>query len=102
MTEIPGVHRIELDRVSAYMLETESGRVLVDTGYPHLQETLATALERIGPPDLVVLTHAHLDHVGGLATVLPTGVQLAAHPEEAALLRKGETMRTLVPAPHCP
>jgi len=102
MTDIAGVHRIELERVSAYVLETDSGRVLVDTGFPHLQEILGAALERIGPPDLVVLTHAHLDHTGGLATALRSGAQVAAHSEEAPLLRKGETARTLVPGPHCP
>jgi glyoxylase-like metal-dependent hydrolase (beta-lactamase superfamily II) len=102
MTDIAGVHRIELERVSAYVLETDSGRVLVDTGFPHLQEVLGAALERIGPPDLIVLTHGHLDHTGGLATALASGAKLAAHTEEAALLRKGETTRNLVPGPHCP
>src|SRR3712207_3185063 len=102
MTDIPGVHRIELDRVSAYVLETQSGRVLVDTGYPHLQEDLGAALERIGPPDLVILTHGHLDHTGGLATATSSGAKVAAHVEETALLRDGETSRGLVPGPHCP
>ena len=101
MTAIAGLHRIELETVSAFVLETDAGRVLVDAGYPHTQEALAAELERIGQPDLIVLTHAHPDHVGGLAAVR-SGAQVAAHSEEAPLLRRGETMRPLIAGPHCP
>jgi glyoxylase-like metal-dependent hydrolase (beta-lactamase superfamily II) len=105
MTDIAGLHRIELEIVGAYVLETETGRVLVDTGLPHTRPALATELERIGgpAPELVILTHAHLDHVGGLhATVAATGAKVAAHTTEAELLSTGETSRGLVPGPHCP
>ena len=60
MTEIAGLHRIELEVVGAYLLETDTGRVLVDTGLPHTQTSLAAALERIGAaPDRV---RVEVDH----------------------------------------
>jgi glyoxylase-like metal-dependent hydrolase (beta-lactamase superfamily II) len=100
MTDIAGLHRIELEIVGAYVLETDTGRVLVDTGLPNTTETLTSALERIGPPDLLILTHAHLDHVGGLPAL--GDINVAAHTAEADLLAQGETSRDLVPSEHCP
>jgi glyoxylase-like metal-dependent hydrolase (beta-lactamase superfamily II) len=102
MTDIPGLHRIELEIVGAYVLDTDDGRVLVDTGLPNTQGALTEAIDAIGgpAPELVVLTHAHLDHVGGLGAF--AGTKVAAHTEEADLLAQGETSRGLVPADHCP
>jgi glyoxylase-like metal-dependent hydrolase (beta-lactamase superfamily II) len=105
MTDIAGLHRIELDIVGAYVLDTDEGRVLVDTGLPNTYETLAAELEALGGPplSLVILTHGHMDHVGGLhALVAATGVPVAAHTDEAALLATGETSRGLLPSADCP
>lgn len=101
MTEIPGVQAITLDFVNAFVLETRGGRVLVDTGLPYTTDTLLAELERTGGrPDLVVLTHAHGDHVGGLGAL--AGIPLAAHEADADLLASGLMARPMVPAPHCP
>jgi glyoxylase-like metal-dependent hydrolase (beta-lactamase superfamily II) len=101
MPQIAGVHPIALDFVNAVLLETPGGRVLVDTGLPYTTDTLLAELERTGGmPDLVVLTHAHGDHIGGLGAL--GGIPIAAHETDADLLAEGRQARPMVPAPHCP
>jgi glyoxylase-like metal-dependent hydrolase (beta-lactamase superfamily II) len=100
MSDIDGLHHIELDFVGATVLETDTGRVLVDTGIIELSEKLTGELERIGGVDLVILTHCHIDHVGGLPAL--GDVKVAAHPVDADLLAQGETSRGLIPSEHCP
>jgi glyoxylase-like metal-dependent hydrolase (beta-lactamase superfamily II) len=53
---------------------------------------------------IVLLTHAHFDHIGGVAGVLEaTGVPLALHPLDLPLLRqKGGAMAWNIPMPACP
>lgn len=66
-----GIHRIESDlgpRVMAqYLLVGDERGVLVDTGVAGTPDAvLIPALERIGiEPDLIVISHADLDHCGG-------------------------------------
>jgi glyoxylase-like metal-dependent hydrolase (beta-lactamase superfamily II) len=100
MSGIDGLHYIELDYVGAYVLETDTGRVLVDTGIPELTDKLTGVVDGLGGVDLVILTHSHLDHVGGVPAL--GDVKLAAHGLDADLLAQGETSRGLVPSEHCP
>ncbi len=101
MTDIPGVHTLTFDFVAAYMLDTSGGRVLVDTGLPYTTDALTAGLERCGGmPELVILTHAHGDHVGGLGVL--GGIPIAAHGDDADLLAEGRASRPMVAAPHCP
>jgi glyoxylase-like metal-dependent hydrolase (beta-lactamase superfamily II) len=99
--EVPGLHQITLEFVEAYVLETDGGRVLVDTGLPFTTDTLLAELERSGGmPDLVVFTHAHGDHTGGIGAL--GGIPVAAHGIDADLIGSGRQGRPMTPAPHCP
>jgi glyoxylase-like metal-dependent hydrolase (beta-lactamase superfamily II) len=67
----PGIHRIESDIgprfVAEYLLVGEERTMLVDTGLSDTpEEALLPALEQVGAePDLIVISHADLDHCGG-------------------------------------
>ena len=82
-----GVHRIESDLgprfMAQYLLAGEARSVLVDTGLAGTpDEVLAPALSRAGvAPDLILLSHADLDHSGGNARMreLYPGALFACH-----------------------
>jgi glyoxylase-like metal-dependent hydrolase (beta-lactamase superfamily II) len=67
----PGLHRIESDIgprfVAQYLFAGDARSVLVDTGLAETpDEALLPALQAIGvEPDLIVISHADLDHCGG-------------------------------------
>jgi glyoxylase-like metal-dependent hydrolase (beta-lactamase superfamily II) len=67
----PGIHRIESDLgprfVAQYLLIGEERTVLVDTGLADTpDEAVLPALEQVrAEPDLIVISHADLDHCGG-------------------------------------
>jgi glyoxylase-like metal-dependent hydrolase (beta-lactamase superfamily II) len=87
------IHRIELPTpfpvgpVNAYLLVTDSQRVLVDCGpkWPLAQEALLNGLRQHGvtPQELtgVLLTHGHIDHVGLTSIFQTHGVPVFAHPD---------------------
>jgi glyoxylase-like metal-dependent hydrolase (beta-lactamase superfamily II) len=66
-----GIHRIESDLgprfMAQYLVVGEERTVLVDTGLAHTPDAaLIPALEAAGvEPDLIVVSHADLDHCGG-------------------------------------
>lgn len=66
-----GVHRIESDLgprfMCQFLLVGDERTLLVDTGLPETPaEALEPAFERVGAvPDLVLVSHADLDHSGG-------------------------------------
>lgn len=72
MEEIaPGIHRIESDLgprfMAQYLIAGDERTVLVDTGLADTPDAvLVPALGRLGAqPDLVLVSHADLDHCGG-------------------------------------
>jgi glyoxylase-like metal-dependent hydrolase (beta-lactamase superfamily II) len=91
MEIMPNVHLVPGMRgANAYLLLGE--RVtLVDAGMPGSEEAILGYMEELGrePGDLgrIVVTHHHLDHVGGLAALKArTGAQVVAHPGDAPLI----------------
>jgi glyoxylase-like metal-dependent hydrolase (beta-lactamase superfamily II) len=71
----PGIHRIESDLgsrfMAQYLLIGAQRTVLVDTGLAQTPDTaLVPALEEAGlEPDLILISHADLDHCGGNRTM---------------------------------
>jgi glyoxylase-like metal-dependent hydrolase (beta-lactamase superfamily II) len=78
MEVAPGIHRIESDLgprfMCQYLLAGEERTLLVDTGMPETPATvIGPYLESIGRSledlDLVLITHADVDHSGGKAAI---------------------------------
>ncbi|ALW87607.1 MBL fold metallo-hydrolase [Deinococcus actinosclerus] len=79
--------RVRLPMVNAFLLGQPGGPwVLVDAGMPGTAGLIRRAARSVHgdrPPELIVLTHGHLDHVGALADLLAAwDVPVYAHPLE--------------------
>ena len=65
---------------NAYLVTTPDGNVLIDTGATFDAERTQRALAAVpGEIAAIVLTHAHVDHVGGLPRFARPGVPVIAH-----------------------
>jgi glyoxylase-like metal-dependent hydrolase (beta-lactamase superfamily II) len=96
----PEIHRIESDIgprfVAQYLLVGDERSVLVDTGLAHTpDEALAPALEGIGVrPDLILVSHADLDHCGGNRRMRERypGALLACHELDRRWIESNQAM----------
>ncbi|MFK7858922.1 MAG: MBL fold metallo-hydrolase [Granulosicoccus sp.] len=73
--------------VTSTIVETESGSIIVDVAFGLIPESgtqLRAYADALGKPIDVVITHAHLDHFGNIASFADTNVY--AETENAALL----------------
>lgn len=53
--------------VNCYLVQDDDGLTLIDTGIPSSARLIERAAESLGRPiTRILLTHAHVDHVGGL------------------------------------
>jgi glyoxylase-like metal-dependent hydrolase (beta-lactamase superfamily II) len=87
-----GVHSIGRDHIEMYAVQ-ESGRLtLVDTGFKsdwkHLNEELHELGKGLEHIEAVVLTHAHVDHMGNAERVRQAGAKLHLHNHEVSLAAK--------------
>lgn len=81
---------LHLGEVNCYLLKTEFGFLLVDTGAPSGRKYLEKELERLGcHPDslrLIVLTHGDFDHTGSAAYLRQKyRSPIAMHPDDAGM-----------------
>ena len=86
--------QIGTEELTALLVETQDGVVLLDGGMPQMAEHLLTNLQRRGftPRDLrlVLSSHAHADHAGPFAALKRrTGARIVASAESAVLLARG-------------
>jgi hydroxyacylglutathione hydrolase len=90
------IHRLFTGAANSYLIPLQTaGYALVDAGQVRVGwPLLRWGLRRLGlAPDaikLIIVTHAHFDHVGGLAAVQQaSGAPVIAHPKAAELLATG-------------
>jgi glyoxylase-like metal-dependent hydrolase (beta-lactamase superfamily II) len=94
-TEVaPGIHRIELGFVNAYLIENDGELSLFDSGFPGDEPTIVAAIESLGrrPNELrrVILSHGHIDHFGSAVAVRElTGAPLLLSQVDADRLASG-------------
>ena len=91
----PGVHRLGNELINLYLIEDGDRLTLVDGGVPMFKRQLDAYLVQIGRTvadiDAVVLTHAHVDHVGiveSVRTAAPATVHV--HQADAEMARTGK------------
>jgi len=80
--------------VCAYLVETNDGLVVIDTGLPKDGELVASNITKLGfdPRDirLIFNTHWHWDHAGGNAHLVGlSDAELAAHELDAEIVESG-------------
>ena len=92
---------IRLGSATAYLVKGQKGCILVDAGSKGKEQMFFDYLRRSGISQgelqLIVVTHVHYDHVGGLALIKKRcQCPVAVHTNEAALLREA---RIAIPPP---
>lgn len=85
---------IGTEGLSAVLVKTPQGAVLIDGGMPQAAEMLLSRMQALGvaPGDLkyILYSHAHGDHAGPLAVVKrATGARVTGTAESAVLLARG-------------
>jgi glyoxylase-like metal-dependent hydrolase (beta-lactamase superfamily II) len=94
------VRPISFGHSNIYLIQTESGYILVDAGMPNSEEKLDSAFQEAGVEpgsvQLIVATHGHLDHVGTLAHARKvTGGKVLCHRSFAGDLANGNAEKAV-------
>ncbi len=86
---------LRLGITNCYLIKGCRGYILVDAGSLRKEQLFQSLLAEVGisPEDikLIVITHAHYDHIGSLAGIKQMcGCPVLAHPVEARIMREGK------------
>lgn len=84
-----------LGSVNCYLVETDSGYVLIDTGGSNARDDLERELDEAGcaPGNLklIVLTHGDFDHIGNAAYLREKlGAKIAMHKDDSGMAERGD------------
>ena len=105
MTQLaPNLYQITLGAVNTFLIDSGDGLILIDAGYPDQAQSILDAIRSFGksPKDLrhILITHAHTDHIGSLATLQrETGAETYVHSVDAGVTRGEGSGRAILPAP---
>jgi glyoxylase-like metal-dependent hydrolase (beta-lactamase superfamily II) len=95
---------IAIGPINMFLLESNDGCALIDTGLPGSADAILKAVTELGKPPSairhILLTHAHPDHIGSLAAVKKaTGAGAYIHPADIPIATSGKGFRPMNPAP---
>ncbi len=84
-----------LGSVNCYLIKTDSGYILIDTGGPNKRAELEAELEgagcRVGNIKLIVITHGDFDHIGNAANLREKfGTKIAMHSDDSGMAERGD------------
>lgn len=101
---VDGLYVIPIGSTNTFLLDSSNGCTLIDAGFPESTPIILGALRELGrrPEDLrhIVLTHGHIDHIGGYAELKrATGASAYIHPLDAAIVEEGRGFRQINPSP---
>ena len=81
--------------VNCYLIKTETGYYLIDTGIPkvrdHLEKSINDTGCEFGDLKLIIITHGHMDHVGNAVYLRDKyGAKIAMHRGDAQMAESGD------------
>ncbi|MFO8055659.1 MAG: MBL fold metallo-hydrolase [Bacteroidales bacterium] len=88
--------KVKTGQTNSYLIHTPDGYILVDTGTANQTKKVERALKKAGAGieqiKLIIVTHAHYDHVGSLQEIKrKSGASVLVHEKEKRLLQAGKT-----------
>ena len=86
---------LRINQVNCFLLRTEEGSVLIDSGCSKNRAELVNEIERAGCRPgtlrLVILTHGDFDHAGGAGYVRDRfASKIAMHPDDVGMVEHGD------------
>ena len=91
---IGNIYYVGSQGLSCYLITTPAGNILLDTGYPDMASQIEGNIKTLGfkleDTKLLINSHAHIDHGGGMAELkMATGGKLVAMAEDAPYFENG-------------
>jgi metallo-beta-lactamase class B len=91
---IGNIYYVGASDVSAYLITTPAGHILLDTGFQETLPLIESGVKKLGfrmdDIRLLLASHAHYDHAGAIAAVKSrTKARLLMNPREVDLFARG-------------
>lgn len=96
------LYYVGANEIAAYLVTTPEGHILIDGGFPETAAIIESSVETLGfdldDVEILLNSHAHFDHAGGLARLKErTGARFIAMAEDADWLRTGDAQWGEIP-----
>ncbi len=88
------LYYVGANSVTAFLITTDDGHILIDGGFDETVPLIKASVEKLGfrleDVEILLNSHAHFDHAGGLARLQEaTGARFIASELEAPILERG-------------